>query len=148
MSKLPPGPPAPALQPHLDEGLPSTSEMAAFVRAARVVDDPMTVFDSLRRGDLTTDEVDALKAVYPEVYGEMQGMVMTELAKLDTPLPYDKALSLGLLVGVPAHPSMTPEYIAAQQAALTAPPEQGQPPAAARRPSNLSRNYDLSTEEA
>ena len=136
------------LQPHLDESLPSAAEMSRFVRVAAVVDDPTVLFDSLRRGDLTHDEVDTAREVYPEMYAELQQTVLTAVSQLDKPLPYDKALSLGLLVGVPAHPSMTPEYIAAQQAALTAPPEQGQPPAAARRPSNLSRNYDLSTEEA
>lgn len=133
------------LQPKFDDVTPSEETMTSWLRAAAVVDNPMTVFDSLRRGDLTTDEVDALRNVYPEMYAEMQAAVMSEVATLDRPLPYDRALQLGLLIGVPAHPSMTPEYIAAQQKALTAEPAKTQP-RPAQRPANLARNYALDIE--
>lgn len=133
------------LQPKFDDVTPSEETMTSWLRAAGVVDNPMSVFDSLRRGDLTTDEVDALRNVYPEMYAELQAAVMSEVATLDRPLPYDRALQLGLLIGVPAHPSMTPEYIAAQQKALTAEPAKTQP-RPAQRPANLARNYALDIE--
>lgn len=133
------------LQPKFDDVTPSEETMTSWLRAAAVVDNPMTVFDSLRRGDLTTDEVDALRNVYPEMYAELQAAVMSEVATLDRPLPYDRALQLGLLIGVPAHPSMTPEYIAMQQKALTAEPAKTQP-RPAQRPANLARGYALDIE--
>ena len=147
MRKLPDAGALPkTLQPKFDETSPSEESMAAFLRAATVVDNPMTVFDSLRRGDLTVDEVDALRSVYPEMYQELQARVLSEVATLDRPLPYDNALALGLLVGVPAHPSMTPEYIAAQQKALAQPEKQQQRAAAPRRPVNFARDFSLEQE--
>lgn len=147
MSKLPPDTMGiKTLQPKFDDITPSEQEMASFLRAAAVVDNPMSVFESLRRGDLTTDEVDALRNVYPEMYTQLQSLVLSEVATLDRPLPYDKALALGHLIGVPAHPTMTPEFIAAQQQALTAEAAKPQP-RPAQRPANLARGYDLNREE-
>lgn len=148
MSKLPPDTMGiKTLQPKFDDITPSEQEMAAFLRAATVVDNPMSVFESLRRGDLTTDEVDALRNVYPEMYTQLQSLVLSEVATLDRPLPYDKALALGHLIGVPAHPTMTPEFIATQQQALTAEAAKPQP-RPAQRPANLARGYDLNREES
>jgi hypothetical protein len=150
-SKVPPTPQSQnTLQPHLDKSTPPTAEMAKFLRAVAVVEDPTTVFKSLQRGDLTAEEVDALRNVYPEMYGQLQGMILTEASKLEKPVGFAKAQSLNALFpGVVLHPALAPEFIAAQQAALTAPPAGVQPPARKpMKPSNLSKDYALDTQEA
>jgi hypothetical protein len=137
------------LQPHLDKSAPPPAEMAKFLRAVRAVEDPSSVLDSLQKGDITPEQVDALKAVYPEMYAELQKQIVSEVAALgDKKVPYAKAQALSELFGVPLHPAMRPEFIAAQQAALQANEPPAQPPRRAMRPSNLAKQYELHPEEA
>lgn len=147
-SKIPPAPQAMnTLQPHLDKSTPPPAEMAKFLRAVRAVEDPTSVLESLQKGDITPEQVDALKVVYPEMYGQLQKQIMSEVAALgDKQIPYAKAQALSELFGVPLHPAMRPEFIAAQQAALQANEPPAQPPRRAMRPSNLAKQYDMNPE--
>jgi hypothetical protein len=147
-SKVPPMPTSQtSLTPHLDKVAPPPSEMAAFMRTAQAVDDPTSVLDSLKRGDITTEEVEALKTVYPQMYAKVQEQVMAQLSELREPLPYGKALALGTLLGVPAHPSLAPDFIKATQATFAPQPQPDAAPARGKTV-NIAKSYSLETEPA
>ena len=111
------------LQPTSDVDKVDPAARDRWLRSAKAVDDPMSVLSDARSGSLTPEAVAAVKAVYPRIYGQIQGQVMAELAKSDRPLSYSRAQQLSILLGVPADVSLTPAYLAAVQN----PPTQAKP---------------------
>ena len=95
---------------------PSSLELAKFERYLQVVEAPATVLDELESGTLTTEHIEALKAVYPQIYQQVRVAVLDELLKLDEAVPYSKRVQLGILLDIPADESLTPESIQALQA--------------------------------
>lgn len=150
LTKIPPAPQAAStLQPHLDPAQPPPAEMAKFLRTFDAVSDPTTVLKSLEKGDITPEQVDALRVVYPEMYAQVQRTITAAVAEQgDKKLPYGKVLALSQLFNTPLDPSLQPAFVAAQQAAIAAPPEAVQPPPRKpMKPSNLAQNYALNPEE-
>ena len=111
------------LQPSSDVDKVDPAARDRWLRAARAVDDPMSVLSDAKKGTLTPEAIEAIKAVYPRIYGQIQGQVMGELATVNKPLSYSRAQQLSILLGVPADVSLTPAYIAAVQS----PPTQAKP---------------------
>jgi hypothetical protein len=140
---------------------PSPGEQAKFMRYWRTVNDPTTAAQDLVTGKLSRENVEALKAVYPQMYEELQGRVLQALAELKHPLPHAQANQLGLLMGVPADSSQQPDFIAMVQASYASqgaqgggppgsPPQGGGPapaaaaaPPAPRRVVNTSKAWSL-----
>ena len=86
------------------------------------------MLDSLKAGKISKGQVEALKAVYPSLYGQIQTEVQAQLDARTEPLPYRKALELSTLLGVVGSPTLDPRFIKAVQASYAAPPP---PPAGA-----------------
>lgn len=125
---------------------PSSSEVSAFLRAARAVDNPMTVLEDLDRGTLTADAVRALRAVYPRLFQQIVGEVTRQIAERGSDIPYERRLSLGLLLGVPTDPSLVPARIALMQAAYITTP--AAPPSARRPAPSMSGSTATGSEAA
>lgn len=114
------------LTPQAEKPVLSRQQADAFLEAVRTVQDPLSVLDSLKAGKISKGQVDALKAVYPSLYGQIQTEVQAQLDARTEPLPYRKALELSTLLGVVGSPTLDPRFIKAVQASYAAPP----PPAA------------------
>jgi len=97
------------------ERLPSGPEMERFMRYARAVDDPETVLADLEAGRLSREGVEVLRQVYPALYQRLVTRTMEALQDLDTQPPYQERLQLGMLLGVPTDPSLTPAFLATIQ---------------------------------
>lgn len=108
------------------EHVPSRAEIDRFMRSAHAVDDPQSVIDGLAHGHITREGVEALRAVYPALYQRVAMQIMAELARDDANPTYQTRLQLGMLLGVPTSPDMTPAAISMLQLthALTAPAQQ------------------------
>lgn len=109
---------------------PTTMEQAKFERYLQAVEQPLTVMAELEQGTITREHVEALKFVYPEIYGAVQQEVMKQIA--DNPeIPYQKRLQLGILLDIPADESLTGEAIMGLQNTFQAQqspgPSQSQP---------------------
>lgn len=113
---------------------PSPDEIDRFLRAARVVDEPLSVLRDLNSGRLTRDGVDALRNVYPQLYQRIVAEVMQQIGERGRELAYERRIALGMLLGVPTDPSLTPEHMAALQGVLSAPSALPQPTPPARAP--------------
>lgn len=133
LSKLPKIAPRPSLQPHLERPRdPSADEMATYLRYVRAVSDPLSVLDDARRGKLRAESVEALKAVYPTLYGALQAQVMTAVQDRKERLSYNERVRLGLLLDLPTDPSMEPEAWRDYQAIQPQAPSPFAPPGAAQ----------------
>src|SRR5690606_37214721 len=58
------------------------SELAEYERKASAVRDPQTVIDELERGKLNRDGIEAVKAIYPSVFAEIQEATRKRLEDL------------------------------------------------------------------
>lgn len=132
------------LQPELARDAPDPEAMEAWLKRARVVENPLVALDSLGRGTLSLEEVSALREVYPSIYQQVRDQVALEVGELTARgqvLPYDKALALGTLLDVVTDPTLDPSFLAA----IHAPPPPPPAPAPGLAPSRRTpaRSADL-----
>lgn len=118
---------------------PSNEEMDRFLRVARAVDDPATVLDDLRARRLTPEAVDAIRSVYPALYRQIVTAVMREMTDGDHRPSYQDRLQLGILLGIPTDPALTPASLAILQSAHAAAEAVSPPPQSRGTPPRLSR---------
>lgn len=143
-----------SLTPQAEGPRMSAAEVAALVTAARVASNPWSVLDSMEKGTLDREEVEALKATAPTVYASLIGAVDTELKARAEPLPYRQAIQLSLLLGVTGDPSLEPSAMRWLQGAFgpPAPPAQQQTPApsqvAPRGKISAAKDWQIHKEEA
>jgi len=143
-----------SLTPQAEGPRMSAAEVASLVTAARVASNPWSVLDSMEKGTLDREEVEALRATAPTVYASLIGAVDAELKALDEPLPYRQALQLSLLLGVTGDPSLEPSTMRWLQGAFgpPTPPAQQQTPApsqvAPRGKISAAKDWQIHKEEA
>lgn len=101
-----------------DRWQPSEMEMRGWARIVAAVEDPHTVFDRVADGSITPEDVDALRAVYPEMLADFTQQVVAKLPELRDSLPYQRRLALSILTGVPVDPAMDPTILSALQASF------------------------------
>lgn len=112
--------------------MPADYEIAKFERYLGAVERPQSVLEDLQRGTLTAEGVEALKTVYPALYGQVREQVMERLAVDGDKLSYQKRLMLGTLLDIPSDESLLPQNVLGLQAnfAASAQPPQPSPGAA------------------
>lgn len=100
------------------------AQMRDFAIAEAAVDDPRRLVEGLKDGNLSPTTVEAVKAVYPEMFSELVLAVTTRMAERREEMPYSKRIQLSILLGVPMDSTLRPEFIAATQAAFAPAPEE------------------------
>lgn len=125
------------------------SELLRWARAWSAIENPKTVLDDLDRGQVSPEQVKALRAVHPEIYQGIRQTVLGEIAKnaargRETPLWFRQQLDVLLDLRGAGIPALSPkfaiqidQYRAAAQAR-----EQQQPPSRRAAP-NLSAGVAL-----
>lgn len=107
---------------------PARSEIDTFSRYVAAVTDPTSVIRDLKRGTLTPEGAEALRAVYPAMYNKMVSRIVEELSTHAEKIDYRDKVQLSILTGTPLDETLTPEYAAAvAQAFRSNPPPQQQP---------------------
>jgi hypothetical protein len=109
-SKLPRDPKDPSIFP-MSRWTPSSTELAKFERYLEATEHPKNVLNDLRKGVVSKEAVEALQAVYPNLYGRLQKEVMNMVAEDSTKLGYSKRLQLGLLLNLPTDNSLVSKSI-------------------------------------
>lgn len=134
-SKLPPAAAVPAgLPPHLArERQLSPEEVSKFRRYERAVDDPLSVLSDARKGTLTPEAIEAVKATAPLVYDAIRTEVGARLAERTKPLSWSEQIQLNRLLDLPTSEHFEPGALALYQQLHRAAPEpagpgQQQPP--------------------
>jgi hypothetical protein len=90
-------------------------DMAKFARYIEATEDPQGVLDRMASGKMTPEDAEAFKAVYPEMYAEVQDAIMARLPELQETLPYQKRLMLSIFFDRPVDPAMDPAVLGVLQ---------------------------------
>ncbi len=133
LSKVPAGmtPRADVVAPHLEPPLYSDTEMRKWNRYAVAVDKPTTVLTSIQGGRCSPEEIEALRVIYPQLYGKVTAQVVQYLAALPAHGKGKKVSrgqrgQMAILLGQPLDSSMTGAMLAALQASAPPPPPPNQ----------------------
>ncbi len=117
--------------------------MSKWLRYAKGVDDPIGVLDDAADGVASRESVEALKAVYPDLYSELSDRVALAVAQASAEgktYSYQERVSLKLVFGVDSDPSLDPRFIQRYQASIHAPArENTQTVAPPTRPINTTK---------
>lgn len=115
-SKLPSPPHA---NPFEQEYTPSKAEMAEFDRYFSVVEDPQNALEQVRNHTIGPEAVEALNAVYPQLYGFMKNAVLEEASNAvakKQPISYQTKQAISIFLGEPLDSSFALPSIMANQA--------------------------------
>lgn len=131
-----------SLNPFIESWRPSDAEIAQWERYAAAVQDPLGVLDEIEAGTVSSEAIEALRAVYPNLYNEIQQTFAGKIGELRKQLPYQKRLTLSMLFDLPVDASTTPQFVAAMQSAHGQAIQEEQQHQATLR---ASANVDLAT---
>lgn len=90
-----------------------------FKAALDTVNDPVSVLRHAKEGTLTSDHLEALNAVYPQLLSEMRAQAMHHVSTLDPDtMEFGKKALLSKFVGQPLIREAEPQQIASTQATM------------------------------
>lgn len=115
-SKVPkdPSPPQPFTKNNWQA---SDMQIQEFKSVLDMITHPYNAVDKLKKGTLSTTDVQTLKDVWPQTYNDIANKVLdSSFDKKFQDMPYAAKTQLSLLTGKPMDPSFNPESIAALQA--------------------------------
>lgn len=89
---------------------PAESELEKWYRFVETVNNPHSVLDSLKSGQVSGEQVEALREVYPKVLEEIQAKMMEKLAMHKGELDYQQKGALKALFGNAFTPGEADNY--------------------------------------
>jgi hypothetical protein len=104
---------------------PTDTQVREWNTKYDAVANPAAVMGRIANGSASRSEVSTLKAVYPSVVKDLQGMVIQRL-KEQPQLPADRRRMLSVLLGVDVDSQMSPEAILSAQSVYAKPAAQSQ----------------------
>jgi hypothetical protein len=97
----------PAVAPQWE---PSPAELDRFNRFREAVESPARVLKNMSQGYIAPEQVEALKAVYPAMYADLQQKIGERLMMQKKPLSYQQRLALSAVLG-PTALGMSPQQV-------------------------------------
>jgi hypothetical protein len=88
----------------------------SFDRYYEAVTEPIEAIRRLETGTMTLEHAEALRECWPALFADVQEKTLAKLqeaADEGVEIPYSRRKSLGVLLGIPTTPEMSPEYIVA-----------------------------------
>ncbi len=128
-----PRPPAGMSDPDVPPWRPTPAQEQRWARVVRAADDPAGVIERAAAGDVSVDEIETVRAVFPRLYQEAQFAVLEAVASGQS-IPYARRIQLGALFGLPLTATQDPQFAATMQAGYAAPAE---PPPQPRPSANV-----------
>ncbi len=121
----------PIQQPGVFEDKPevSQSQISQFSRYHDIVENPLHALHQVENHTIVPETVEALNAVYPQLYKQMSLEIMHQIAstKDKSKIPFKTRQSISMLLGEPLDKSLNPMAIQANQLAFAQAPQPGQP---------------------
>lgn len=107
------------------EWKPSDSQLASWERYVDAVENPSNVLKDLKQRRLTSEGVEALRSVYPNLYSKLTQKIAEKFN--DKSLGYQDRLQLSALFHMPIENTMKPQTFAMLQSNFTQPQAQPTP---------------------
>lgn len=144
-TKAPTTLPTNILQPGLAKPHLSDSDKATFLQYVEGTWNPLSVLQDLNAGHVSPEKVEALKAVHPKLFEDLQVKILAEVSDMTAQgkeLPYQQRLLLGQVFQIPTDPSLEPQNLKALQATYAGAGPNGNAPKGPGRPpgSNTAAN--------
>lgn len=89
---------------------PGDDELDAFAQIVEAVDQPLEVLERATYGDVSLDAIDAIKAVYPDLYADAQTELI-EAASAREDISHGLRSWLSILFDVPLDPTQYPDFL-------------------------------------
>lgn len=131
-SQMPKDPRPPTLRPRPYQ--PNPVELQRFAEKKFAVDYPIEAIKHVLDGTMSPAAADAVKAVYPRLFQNMQSELVERIAESTVPLDWNRLVTASLVFDVPLDHMALPVYAASRQAeyaqaaqAATQPPPGGGP---------------------
>lgn len=105
---------------------PSDFQLSQYERYVRAAEDPISVIEDLSRGKVTPEAVEALKTLNPTMFKQLQQGVTDAIMSPEADPTYKQKLMIGTLLGIPADPTLTADFIGAMQATYQEQAQTGQ----------------------
>lgn len=109
----------------LDENfVPSSSDLYSLTKTMKYINQPWDVLKEVATGRLSKEGLEVLQTVYPELYAQMQSLVLSGISEEQAKgrrIPMSKKLSMSAFLGQPLDSTMKPESIMSNQAVFAMP---------------------------
>jgi hypothetical protein len=104
------------------EKKPSEAEISKFSKYYEAVDNPLSVFQKVKSGDLSNESLEALAAVHPHLLDDMRSKVIQNMnVDKAQKMAYASKISLAKFLGQPLEANMIPQIIGGYQQLLSGP---------------------------
>ena len=115
--------PSPKAQMALShEFVPTPAQLSKFNKYYSVVNNPLIVLDQVKNKTLTTESLEAIQAVHPDLYNDMKTKILDSFdSKKAKSLDYGTKISLAKFMGEPLDEHMLPQVALGYQASLSGP---------------------------
>jgi len=119
-SKIPVQPDPAPLSPKYE---PSQAEIATFDRYLETVENPLSILGEIQNNTLTSESIETLKTVYPQLYTQISESIFTNISnqmakKKAVEIPYQTKLTLSYFLGQDLDDSLKQMSIASNQVTL------------------------------
>ncbi len=116
-----------SLTPHLIPGDTSSAAKYDFMQVVHTVSDPLSIFKDVTNGTVSERQVEAISEVYPLLYKQMQDEVKRQILDLKEPIPYEREINVGTLLGISTNEVLDPDFQKAIRDSYDSKVEQGKP---------------------
>ena len=110
----------------------SDTEIQDFRDAMTGIEQPLSLLQDLETGHVSRAKVDAVRAVYPQLFREIQQQIAYEASRSEKPLSWQTQVMLATVYQVPTNAALQPAFVNRMQALAeqtrqgAAPPEDAQ----------------------
>lgn len=104
----------------------TTTDAIKFNRSVEAVTDPKAVMEEMSRGIVIPEHVEAIRAVYPSLFRQMQVAALEQVATAAAkgkPISFNARLRLGVVMDAPTDASLTVSGIQFRQGNVATPPD-------------------------
>ena len=89
---------------------PSPAELDRFNRYREAIEAPARVLKNMANGYIAPEQIEAIKAVYPAMYADLQQKIGERLMMQKKPLSYQQRLAVSMVIG-PTALGMSPQQV-------------------------------------
>lgn len=90
---------------------PSETEVDVWNRRFEIAENPAAILPKIADGTVIPEEVETFKTLHPALFEETKRRMITELAQMKEPPPYNKLVTLSFVFETPTTPTLNGSYI-------------------------------------
>lgn len=137
------------LSPFDRDMVPSKAQEAVYNRAIDIAENPLLVLEAVKRGTVTHEDVKAMASMYPALYENVKGKLLTEALTANANgvlIPYKTKLGISLFIGQALDSTMQPMALMMTQFQMPNVAQTGMAPPKGKSPKTTGANFGKSAQ--